>query len=220
MNYFRCIGGNGGGGAPLTFTKTSIIDPTQSPNIAFNSDYTNYDLLLFVFNDPLDNKQIEFLLTADMITEIIAKQGFYPLMFARMVWENGQFNRHARFAKSSNTLFQRITGQLEIVNVYSITCNKNIVKTDIYKRGDGSTSVVSIESDNILDNDIIIISTAENGFSSVNNQYINLMNITELSQVIGYSCALYYNNIKQILIDNSSISPAWYYFYIQGIKFT
>lgn len=220
MNYFRCIGGNGGGGAPLTFTKTSIIDPTQSPNIAFNSDYTNYDLLLFVFNDPLDNKQIEFLLTADMITEIIAKQGVYPLMFARMVWENGQFNRHARFAKSSNTLFQRITGQLEIVNVYSITCNKNIVKTDIYKRGDGSTSVVSIESDNILDNDIIIISAAENGFSSVNNQYINLMNITELSQVIGYSCALYNNNIKQILIDNSSISPAWYYFYVQGIKFT
>ena len=220
MNYFRCIGGNGGGGAPLTFTKTSIIDPTQSPNIAFNSDYTNYDLLLFVFNDPLDNKQIEFLLTADMITEIVAKQSVYPLMFSRLSWQGGALNRHARFAKSSNTLFQRITGQLEIVNVYSITCNKNIVKTDIYKRGDSSSTAVSVESDNIFDNDIILMSFSENGFATVNNQYVNLMNITELSQVIGYSCAVYNNYIQQILIKNNSISPAWYYFYVQGIKFT
>ena len=219
MNYFRCIGGNGGGGAPLEFTKTSIIDPTQSPNIAFNSDYTNYDLMLFVFNDPLDNKQIEFLLTADMITEIIAIQGVYPLMFARMLWEGGQQNRHARFVISSNTLFQRITGQLEIVNVYAVTCNKNIVKTDIYKRGDTTQTAVSIESDNIFDNDIIIMSFSENGFATVNNQYVNLMNITELSEVIGYSCAPYNSNIRQILIDNSSLS-SWYYFYVQGIKFT
>ena len=223
MNYFRCIGGNGGGGAPLEFTKTSVVDKTQFPNIAFNSDYTNYDLILFVYNDTQDNRQVEFLATPEMLDEVFNIYGTnFALFLAREKTESITYaNHYARLSKTSNSILQEYDhNYLEIVDVYSINCNKTISKTDIYKKGDRTRLLTPISYNDLFDFDMIFVLTSDNGFGAVSNQYANLMGgIKSLNSEISFSVAGYQVAPSQIDISNNSMSD-YYYFMVQGIKFT
>lgn len=212
MVWHRCTGGNGGGETPLEFTKTSVVDKTQFPNIAFNSDYTNYDLLLFVFTDTTDNEQIEFLVSSSMITSIFSMTPNYFLNRAGT-------NHYSRYNKSSNTLFVRqYYNNFDIVDVYAVTCNKNISFETIYQRADVSQSNVSIEYDGIFENDFVLVSLTGNGFVSVPNQYLNLLGVKELNTTICHGFARYATNPPASMIDNDSMTEN-YYFMVQGIKF-
>ena len=212
MNYFRCIGGNGGGGAPLTFTKTSVVDKTQFPNIAFNSDYTNYELLLFVFTDTSDNKQIEFLATPDMLDSVFN--------LTQLMLNRATTNHYSRYIKSSNSLLSRnYSNYLDIVDVYSVTCNKNISFETIYQRADVSQSNVAVEYDGIFNNDFVLVSLTGNGFVLITNEYINLLGVKEINTVIGCGFARYASGITPALIDNESMTENQY-FTVKGVKFT
>lgn len=212
MNYFRCIGGNGGGGAPLTFSKTSVVDKSQFPNIAFNSDYTNYELLLFVYNDTSDNETIEFLATPDMLDS--------AFNLTQFMLNRATTNHYSRYIKSSNSLLSRnYSNYLEIVDVYSVTCNKNISFETIYQRADVSQSNVSIEYDGIFENDFVLVSLTGNGFVSIPNQYLNLLGAKEINTAFCYGFARYATGIQPSIIDNNSMTENQY-FTVQGVKFT
>ena len=134
----------------IEFSKTSVIDKTNLTNITFLEDYTNYDLLLFVYNDTTDSKHYEFLVPSDMITEIF--------IYGHLMLTRPGTNHHYRYTKTSNTVFTKNTSNsFELVDVYKVTCNKTINKTFIYKNNSAAQNLVTISGDNILDNDIEVI---------------------------------------------------------------
>lgn len=199
------------GEEPLEFTKTSVVDKTQFPNIAFNEDYTNYDLLLFVYNDTQDDRQIEFLIPSSMITEIFS---YTQIMFNRI---GG--NHYARYSKASNTLFSQVyINRFSLIDVFSVSCNKSIVLDDIYKLGGTSSVQTSISHSGITDNDLIFITGTGNGFIVVNNNFLNLLGVKSVNDVFLASPSAYASNSSAVLVESDYMSE-FYYFMVQGIKF-
>jgi len=208
--------------AVLKFTKTSVVDKTQFPLVVFNENYTNYDLLMFVYRDTQDNRLIEFLITPEIMDEIFTIYSNYPLFFARQGSGSITYaNHYVRYNKNSDNVLQEYAhNYLEIVDVYSVTCNKSIVKDDIFKTGSTTRTLTPISHSNLFDNDIIFITTAENGYASMNNQYANLMGgVKTLQEYISVGISGYNSNILDIMISDTDMSD-YYYFMVQGIKFT
>lgn len=217
-------GGGGGGGAQLTFNKTSVVDKTKFPDLSFNEDYTTYELLLFVYSDPEDSKTIEVLTTPEIMEEAYAIYNNAYGVFECWRPKTGTItygNHYARYKKVDNKNWQQINYRnLALVDVYSVTCNKTIVKDDIYKRGGTSTGLVPISHNNILENDLILFGTAENGLCSMNSSFLNLMNgMTDIFSTVGYSLQRFNTSSLYSEIDNNSMTDN-YYFMVQGIKFT
>lgn len=214
MNWYRCIGGNsGGGGGDITFSKTSVVDKTQFPSIAFNEDYTNYELLLFVYSDTDDGKQIEFLIPSSMITEIFT---YTQIMFNR---QGG--NHYARYSKTSNTVFSQVANnRFSLIDVYDVSCNKTIVVDDIYKLGGTSSLNTPISHDGITNNDLIFITSTGNGFIDVNNYYINLLGgVKDVNTTFMSSPSTYAANPSAVLVS-SDYMTTFTYFCVIGVKFT
>lgn len=212
MAWYPVIFNNGVGGGDITFSKTSVIDKTSFPQIVFNSDYTNYELLLFVFSDTDDNNQIEFLIPSSMITEIFT---YTQIMFNR---QGG--NHYARYSKTSNTVFSQVAiNRFSLIDVYSVTCNKTIVVDDIYKLGGTSALNTPISHDGILNNDLIFITSTGNGFIVVNNYYQNLLGgIKDINSVFMASPSQYNAGQSAVLVG-SDFMTTFYYFCVIGIKF-
>ena len=197
----------------IEFTKTSVIDKTNLTNITFLEDYTNYDLLLFEYNDTTDSKHYEFLIPSDMITEIF--------LYGHLMINRPGTNHHYRYAKTSNTVFTKNTSNsFELVDVYAVTCNKTINKTFIYKHNSASQTLVTITGTDILDNDILFFSTTGNGLETVTNGcYYSDRAIKEIINTVTYFNCRYNQGLNPLTIDNNSISSA-YHFCVMGIKFT
>ena len=214
-------GGGGGGDTPIEFTKTSVIDKTQLPNIVFNEDYTNYDLLLFVCSNSYDGITSEFLTTSDMITEIFTYS--YNGYGTFIMFNKCGGNHYITYKKNSNSSWTKNANRyLEITDVCSVTCNKTITKTDIYKRGSlGNTTVTITTQDNILDNDLLIMSCT-NGYgdgTNVCDTIVNLKDTTTLFNNYIGSWARYNVGITQAYISEHTIT-AGNYFMCQGLKFS
>lgn len=196
----------------LKFTKTSVVDKTQFPNIAFNSDYTNYELLLFVYSDTDDSNQIEFLIPSSMITEIFT--------YTQMMFNRQGGNHYARYSKTSNTTFSQVANnRFSLIDVYSVTCNKTIVVDDIYKLGGTSALNAPISYDGILNNDLIFITSTGNGFIVVNNSYLNLLGgVKDVNTTFMAAPSQYNANLNAVLVG-SDYMTTFYYFCVIGIKF-
>lgn len=214
MAWFRCTGGSGGGGGgDITFSKSSVIDKTSFPQIVFNSDYTNYELLLFVFSDTDDNNQIEFLIPSSMITEIFT---YTQIMFNR---QGG--NHYARYSKTSNTVFSQVAiNRFSLIDVYDVSCNKTILVDDIYKLGGTSSLNTPISHNGITNNDLIFITSTGNGFIVVNNSYLNLLGgVKDVNSIFTVFPSQYAGNSLPVLVG-SDYMTTFYYFCVIGVKFT
>ena len=205
----------------IEFSKTSVIDKTQLPKLVFNADYTSYDLLLFVVNNTADNTTLEFLTTPEMIGEIFTYSvGGYGAAFSLV--KNGT-NNYVNYTYSSNTVFNKYNNRnLVVADVYSITCNKTINKTMLYRKQAITNVDVTVSTqDNIFDNDLLIISCCSNQWeqTTISNIITNLFNVKQFSDNYIACCAKYNNGIVSSIITEHGIT-AGPFFAIQGIKFT
>lgn len=212
---FNRDGGGGGGDTPLEFTKTSILNKTETTNIVLTADYTDYPFLLFVFDVAWDNSHFEVLVPTDIITEAFG----HSLMIAFPCVGD---NAHVRYSKISNTQFKRYDGsnQITISDVFGVAVNKSFTTDVIYSRGNGGENEVSISHNNILDNDLIFFSGCWNADADFANNFIwNNTGIKEAITQYNGTVIRRGNSSKGIIITNTSISSAIHYM-VLGIKFT
>lgn len=217
---FNKNSGGGGGETSLEFTKTSILDKTQMTNntITLTTEYTNYPFLLFSFTDTADNVPIDALVPTAMITETFSYSGVLLCI------QNPAGNHTIRYSKSSNTLFTVYDGSyMSLVDVYGVNVNKSFTTDVIYSRGRPGESAVTVSHNNILDNDLIFLSSCWNGDVDFSNRNFicnipNIKGITTKYQCSGALSRRFYGT-SYVLVTDTSISSAVHYM-VLGIKFT
>lgn len=213
--------GGGGGDTPLEFTRTKIVDNSTLGNtLLFSEDYHNYNLLVFEIYHSSTNTTYELVTTPDIIDEIFDKSVSGS---NRCILFNLQgTNIYVQYLYTSNTQWTLYNnGGIICTAVYGVTCNKTIVATTIYQRGNTSYSAVEITSvDDLFDYDLILGSVCIGNWDCTSPafEYINLMNLSDLSSQVVYSWEVFNSRTSSKLLTPHKMSSG-YYFMVQGINF-
>lgn len=214
MAWYKCMGGNsGGGGGKPTFTETVIATGTSGGTVTFTGDYHDYDFINVKCVNGSSGEITDYLCTPDMIDSIFDLPTDNEIAFNEF-----NTNQYTRYEKTSSTVWT-LTGSrnMYISEITGMTCdNFTVTETEIYNKGSYDTQSRTISGTDLLDYDMFIVACSL-AYTQPNSIPINKPIYTDsegyLAIVNGYMAS------TLIRITDTGMSSAPYH-YVSGIKFT
>lgn len=217
MTWFRCIGGNGGGGGTdIEFTATQLWEnPTKAGDVTLSEDYHNFDFLQIVTLDS-NNKYYTHIVTPSVLDAAFTLGG--RIHFC------AYSNQYISLTNASNTSWT-VTGfrNVWVYSVTGLTANCTVTETNIYTATVLSDNFVPVTSaTSLFDYDLIFYAT---NCSNANQLVINRTPIVNF-RPLGDYCGQQYGYLQKYDAGSNQFTVTEYemssniYLTAIGVKFT